>query len=47
MMTMGEREIITDLKSCNFKEMLAYFKDQSEAKKNKTKEEKNVSDICY
>lgn len=39
-MTESERERITDLKLCNFKEMLDYFKDQSEKRKQMTKEEK-------
>nr|CAH7734718.1 unnamed protein product [Callosobruchus chinensis] len=36
-MTEKERELITDLKKCNFKKMHAYFLDMSEKNKNKTK----------
>lgn len=39
-MTPEEREIITDLKKCNFVEIDRYFKEQSEIRKNRTKEEK-------
>ncbi|XP_074030808.1 DNA topoisomerase 1 isoform X2 [Leptinotarsa decemlineata] len=39
-MTEKERELITDLKKCNFRKMHAYFMDQSEKNKNRTKEEK-------
>nr|CAG4643774.1 EOG090X0296 [Lepidurus arcticus] len=39
-MTSTERETITDLKKCDFSEMNTYFKEQSEQKKNMTKEEK-------
>ena len=41
-MTAKEREIITDLKLCDFREILAYFKEQSEKKKAMSKEEKQV-----
>nr|CAG4646087.1 EOG090X0296 [Macrothrix elegans] len=39
-MTQSEKEIITDLKKCDFTAMHAYFKAKSEEKKNRTKEEK-------
>ncbi|XP_059618398.1 DNA topoisomerase I, mitochondrial-like [Phlebotomus argentipes] len=39
-MTRQEREVITDLKKCNFRSMHAYFQKISEANKNRTKEEK-------
>nr|CAG4651642.1 EOG090X0296 [Triops cancriformis] len=39
-MTSAERELITDLRKCDFTEMHKYFKEQSELKKNMTKEEK-------
>nr|CAG4649146.1 EOG090X0296 [Scapholeberis mucronata]SVE93489.1 EOG090X0296 [Scapholeberis mucronata] len=39
-MTHSEKEIITDLKKCDFTHMLTYFKAKSEEKKNRTKEEK-------
>ena len=41
-MTPHEREIITDLNKCNFNDINDYFKAQSEARKNKSKEEKQV-----
>ena len=41
-MTSHEREMITDLKKCNFNEINDHFKAQSEARKNKSKEEKQV-----
>lgn len=40
-MTSQERELITDLKKCNFTELNAYYKLKSEERKNMTKEEKN------
>ncbi|XP_069099888.1 DNA topoisomerase 1 [Pleurodeles waltl] len=39
-MTAEEREVITNLSKCNFNEMGAYFKVQSEARKQMSKEEK-------
>lgn len=39
-MTDKEKEIITDLSLCNFKKMNEYFKDQTEKRKQMTKEEK-------
>nr|SVE91634.1 EOG090X0296 [Daphnia sinensis] len=39
-MTHSEKEIITDLKKCDFTDMLTYFKAKSEERKNRTKEEK-------
>lgn len=39
-MTQKERETITDLKKCNFREMCEYFKGESEKRKNRSKEEK-------
>jgi len=39
-MTAEEREKITDLKKCNFVEIDKYFKEQSELRKQRTKEEK-------
>ena len=42
-MTQHEKEKIKDLSKCNFNEMAAYFKQQSEERKNRTKEEKKVS----
>ena len=41
-MSKHEREVITDLKKCNFKEMAEYFKLKSEERKNMSKEEKQV-----
>ncbi|XP_067142665.1 DNA topoisomerase I, mitochondrial [Centruroides vittatus] len=40
-MTPQERELITDLKKCNFSELNEYYKQKSEERKNMTKEEKN------
>ena len=39
-MTPEEKEKITDLSKCNFKEMHAYFTQKNEERKNRTKEEK-------
>ncbi|XP_013787313.1 DNA topoisomerase I, mitochondrial-like [Limulus polyphemus] len=39
-MTQEEKEKITDLKKCNFKELAEYFKVKSEERKNMSKEEK-------
>lgn len=39
-MTSKERELITDLKKCNFEKMAVYFKEQGEKRKEMTKEEK-------
>ncbi|GAU96790.1 hypothetical protein RvY_08181 [Ramazzottius varieornatus] len=39
-MTAEERNTITDLKKCDFTQMHTYFKEQSELKKQRTKEEK-------
>lgn len=39
-MTSSEKELITDLKKCNFKEIGDYFKEQTEKRKQMTKEEK-------
>jgi len=41
-MTQKEREKITDLKKCNFREMCEFFKEESEKRKNRSKEEKLV-----
>lgn len=41
-MTSEEKSKITDLNKCNFSEMNEYFKAQSEAKKQMSKEEKQV-----
>ncbi|PVD20892.1 hypothetical protein C0Q70_19055 [Pomacea canaliculata] len=41
-MTKQEREIITDLKKCNFTQMHEYFKVKNEERKNMTKEQKQV-----
>lgn len=39
-MTDKERSTVTDLKKCNFKSMHAFFMDQAEKNRNRTKEEK-------
>lgn len=41
-MTSEEKSKITDLNKCNFSEMSEYFKAQSEARKQMSKEEKLV-----
>uniref|UniRef100_A0AAY4CP24 DNA topoisomerase I n=1 Tax=Denticeps clupeoides TaxID=299321 RepID=A0AAY4CP24_9TELE len=43
-MTSEEKSKITDLKKCDFSEMSQYFKAQSEARKQMTKEEKLVQE---
>ena len=45
-MTKEERELITDLRRCNFKEMHEYFKEQAEMRRNRSKEEKKVRATC-
>ncbi|CAH1955873.1 unnamed protein product [Acanthoscelides obtectus] len=42
MMTDKERELITDLKKCDFRKMHTYFLEVSEKNKNRTKEEKQA-----
>ena len=39
-MTSAERELIKDLRKCDFTQVANYFKEQSEQRKNMTKEEK-------
>ena len=41
-MSKQEKEIITDLKKCNFTEMNEYFKIKNEERKNMSKEAKLV-----
>lgn len=41
-MTSEERELITDLRKCNFQEIHEYYKEQSEKRKQMTKEEKQA-----
>lgn len=41
-MTSEEKSVITDLNKCDFSEMSEYFKAQSEARKQMSKEEKQV-----
>lgn len=41
-MNSQERELITDLKKCDFKAMNTYFTEKSEERKNRSKEEKKV-----
>lgn len=43
-MSKQEKEIITDLKRCNFTEMNEYFKIKNEERKNMSKEAKLVGD---
>lgn len=45
-MTSKEREVIKDLKKCNFKEMFQYFTAESEKRKNASKEEKNARKLA-
>lgn len=42
-MTSEEKSKITDLNKCDFSEMSEYFKAQSEARKQMSKEEKQVN----
>lgn len=42
MMTNKEKEVITDIKKCDFKDMHSYFLQKSEERKALSKEEKNV-----
>ena len=44
-MTPEEKEIIKDLKKCNFNDFNEYYKQKSEERKNMTKEEKLVSPV--
>ncbi|XP_063716322.1 DNA topoisomerase I, mitochondrial-like [Symsagittifera roscoffensis] len=44
-MTKEERELITDLRRCNFKEMHEYFKEQAEMRRNRSKEEKKAEKL--
>lgn len=46
-MTSKEKELITDLKKCNFKKMHAYFIKKSEERKAMSKEEKKVFLLFY
>jgi len=41
-MTSKEREVITDIRKCNFNELAEYYKRKSEERKNMSKEEKQV-----
>lgn len=41
-MSSDEKKLITDLKKCNFKKMNAYFTEQSELRKGRSKDEKQV-----
>lgn len=41
-MNAKERELITDLKKCDFRKMHTYFTEQSELRKGRSKEEKQV-----
>ena len=41
-MNSDERKMITDLKKCNFNNMHTYFTEQSEIRKGRSKEEKQV-----
>ncbi|XP_078335773.1 DNA topoisomerase I, mitochondrial-like isoform X2 [Crassostrea virginica] len=44
-MTSKERELIRNLKKCNFTEMAEYFKLKSEERKNRSKEEKKAEKL--
>ena len=46
-MTAKERKLITSLDKCNFKKMNQYFTEQSEIRKARSKEEKQVSFVFY
>jgi DNA topoisomerase-1 len=42
-----EKKIITDLKKCNFNEILAHYKLKSEERKAMSKEDKKVTGIAF
>ncbi|XP_048745493.2 DNA topoisomerase I, mitochondrial-like [Ostrea edulis] len=44
-MTSKEKDLIKDLKKCNFKELAEYFKLKSEERKNRSKEEKKAEKL--
>jgi len=46
-MTKQEREVITDMKKCNFNELAEHFKVKSEERKNMSKEEKQVCEMFH
>ena len=46
-MTQKEKEKITDLKKCNFRDMCEFFKEESEKRKNRSKQEKLVRKAVY
>jgi len=46
-MTQKEKEKITDLKKCNFRDMCEFFKEESEKRKNRSKQEKLVRRAVY
>ena len=46
-MNKQEREIINDIRKCNFNELAEYFKLKSEERKNMSKEEKQVRVILF
>ena len=45
-MTKHEREVITDIRKCNFNELNQYYKMKSEERKNMSKDEKQVQSAC-
>lgn len=44
-MSSDEKKLITDLKKCNFRKMNTYFTEQSELRKARSKDEKQVTHI--
>lgn len=46
-MTKEERELITDLKKCDFRQMDVYFKEQAEIRKAMSKEEKQKIKVIH
>ena len=45
-MTKHEKEMIVDLRKCNFNELAQYYKMKAEERKNMSKEEKQVQLCC-
>lgn len=45
-MSSDEKKLITDLKKCNFRKMNTYFTEQSELRKARSKDEKQVTPYC-
>ena len=46
-MTSEEKAKLTDLKKCNFRELHTFFMEESEKRKNRTKEEREVINVLF